>query len=363
MKRSLLLACAYGLGAACAALPALAAPVEGFGDGIPLRYAVQQIVPHGYVVTYSGVDRDQPISWRGGGDWQATLRGISSHGKHLGVAVSGTTVVISDADAAYSGPTPAVRAPAYVPAAATSAFTAGADYGAPRAQETRGLVILPMHEAAPPPPAEPMTVASMAPPPQPTAAPVVVAEPMTSAKTFPTTPVPVAASGPMAAPTPVAAAPVAPAPVIVPTPAPAVVEEPPVVTTAPAAEPQPRMTARQRRAAAAAVRAAEGGGPSPRSIPVRVSEAVVSPDGRTWHAAENATLDQVLGDWADKAGWTLVYQTRMIYDLQASADFDGDFIGAASSLIRSVRAAPQPVATFYRGNKTVVVTNPADQTN
>jgi len=82
-----------------------------------------------------------------------------------------------------------------------------------------------------------------------------------------------------------------------------------------------------------------------------------------WHAQQGHTLDEVLGDWADKAGWTLVFNSKMIYELQASANFDGDFISAASALIKSIRAMPQPLATFYRGNKTLVISNHSDQEN
>jgi hypothetical protein len=82
-----------------------------------------------------------------------------------------------------------------------------------------------------------------------------------------------------------------------------------------------------------------------------------------WHAQQGHTLDEVLGDWADKAGWTLVFNSKMIYELQSSANFDGDFISAASALIKSIRAMPQPLATFYRGNKTLVISNHSDQEN
>ena len=83
----------------------------------------------------------------------------------------------------------------------------------------------------------------------------------------------------------------------------------------------------------------------------------------TWHAQQGQTLDEVLGDWADKAGWTLVFNSKMIYELQASANFDGDFISAATALIKSVRAEPTPLAVFFRGNKTLVVSNHSDQEN
>ena len=75
------------------------------------------------------------------------------------------------------------------------------------------------------------------------------------------------------------------------------------------------------------------------------------------------TLDQVLADWADRAGWTIVFQSRMRYEMQASAEFQGDFVEAASTLVGSVVARPAPVATFYRGNKVLLITNSTEVVN
>jgi hypothetical protein len=82
-----------------------------------------------------------------------------------------------------------------------------------------------------------------------------------------------------------------------------------------------------------------------------------------WHAAQGETLDQVLSDWAEISGWTVVFNSQMIYDMQASADFHGDFLQAASALVQSIQAKPQPLATFYRGNRALVISNSIDQVN
>ena len=358
MKRALLLACAFGLVAAGADHPASASPsatVEGFGNDVPLAMAVRQIAPPGSTVVYgNGINRNVRVNWQGGADWQSVLRSMNAHGKHLAVDVSGSTVTISDADAAYAGPVPyASMSPA------PAAVQRPAPYAAqPYSTSQRGLVVIPYHQPEAP-----------APMPEPVAA------------------------APAPAPAP------APLPAPVPAPAPAPVQEAAKPALAPAADapkaemaakdtetakvdlpsasadaPVRPMTARERRAAAAAARAEQRQAaiaaradahvnPAAGSLPVHVTQPVVSADGHMWHARQGSTLDQVLGDWADKAGWTLVFSSPMIYELQASADFEGDFLEAAGSLVRSVRAAPQPVATFYRGNKTVVVSNHADSAN
>lgn len=54
---------------------AAAQPVEGFGEGVPLAVAVSQIVPPQTPVSYgAGIDRQAPVSWRGGDDWRQVLR-------------------------------------------------------------------------------------------------------------------------------------------------------------------------------------------------------------------------------------------------------------------------------------------------
>jgi len=90
-----------------------------------------------------------------------------------------------------------------------------------------------------------------------------------------------------------------------------------------------------------------------------------SPNGGNgiWHAAQGETLDQVLNDWAESSGWTVVFNSQIIYDLQASADFRGDFLQAASALVESIQSKPQPLATFYRGNRALVISNSLDQVN
>ena len=47
---------------------------QGFGNQVPLRFAVLQIVPKGVTVTYaSGVSPDAAVDWTGGQSWPSVL--------------------------------------------------------------------------------------------------------------------------------------------------------------------------------------------------------------------------------------------------------------------------------------------------
>jgi hypothetical protein len=48
--------------------------LSGFGDRVPLSFAVRQIVPAGFEVAFAeAVDQDSPVDWKGGRPWRATL--------------------------------------------------------------------------------------------------------------------------------------------------------------------------------------------------------------------------------------------------------------------------------------------------
>ena len=51
------------------------APIaSGFGHGVPLRFAVRQLLPKGWHARYGqGVDPDRPVSWEGGRRWDRVL--------------------------------------------------------------------------------------------------------------------------------------------------------------------------------------------------------------------------------------------------------------------------------------------------
>jgi len=71
--------------------------LTGFGDQVPLRFAVRQIVPARFQVAFGEtVNRDAQVDWRGGKPWRPTLaEAIRPIG--LTVTVVGATVTIQPA--------------------------------------------------------------------------------------------------------------------------------------------------------------------------------------------------------------------------------------------------------------------------
>ena len=75
--------------------PAPDPPLAGFGAHIPLSFAIRQIVPPRFQVSFADtVDKDAPVDWNGGKPWLATL---SDAVRPLGlmVSVAGATVTIA----------------------------------------------------------------------------------------------------------------------------------------------------------------------------------------------------------------------------------------------------------------------------
>ena len=91
----------------------------------------------------------------------------------------------------------------------------------------------------------------------------------------------------------------------------------------------------------------------------------VSEEGNTnkdWLAEEGQSLKELLTMWSDEAGWRLIWKTNRNYTLNAGAMFRGNFADVASALIRAfARARPAPVATFYKGNRVLVVETMEDE--
>lgn len=81
-----------------------------------------------------------------------------------------------------------------------------------------------------------------------------------------------------------------------------------------------------------------------------------------WLAEEGSTLKGLLTDWSDRAGWRLIWNSNRNYTLAAGAMFRGRFADVSSALIRTfARARPAPVATFYKGNRVLVVETMEDE--
>lgn len=81
-----------------------------------------------------------------------------------------------------------------------------------------------------------------------------------------------------------------------------------------------------------------------------------------WLAEEGSTLKGLLSDWSERAGWRLIWNTNRNYTLAAGAMFRGRFADVSSALIRTfARARPAPIATFYKGNRVLVVETMEDE--
>ena len=76
----------------------------------------------------------------------------------------------------------------------------------------------------------------------------------------------------------------------------------------------------------------------------------------TWDAQEGDTLRELLTKWSGMAGWKLLWNTNRNYTLNAGVMFKGKFTDVSSALVRAfARARPAPIATFYKGNRVIVV--------
>lgn len=81
-----------------------------------------------------------------------------------------------------------------------------------------------------------------------------------------------------------------------------------------------------------------------------------------WLAEEGQTLKHVLTSWSEKSGWRLVWNTNRNYTITAGAMFRGRFADVSSALVRAfARARPAPIATFYKGNRVLVVETLEDE--
>lgn len=81
-----------------------------------------------------------------------------------------------------------------------------------------------------------------------------------------------------------------------------------------------------------------------------------------WYAEEGQNLKALLTKWSEESGWRLVWNTNRNYILNAGAMFRGRFADVSSALIRAfARARPAPIATFYEGNRVLVVETMEDE--
>jgi hypothetical protein len=107
-------------------------------------------------------------------------------------------------------------------------------------------------------------------------------------------------------------------------------------------------------AAAAAAAAVSSTAPptSPSGPPASAPSAIQE----QWTATDGAPLSTTLTSWAQRAGWTVVWETDDDFRLAAGATLEGDFSTAAGDLIEAFsHARPRLRAIFYAGNKVLRV--------
>jgi hypothetical protein len=349
--------------------------IEGFGKEVPLAFAVRQIVPNDYLVRFeAGIDQTAKVSWSGSDEWQNVLGGVTTP-RGLSFRLDGQAVIVGKSDVRPSPQVIAAAPLASSPASPRQAATIAPPQTparpvqiAPGSEEVRtgGLVIRatrPQMAAAPTAPTATSTSPSVASPPpeappsrsrSATPAPVAVeALPPAGRASGVAVSAPVgsdpsswgATSG--RAPSGQEAAKGAP---ISTAGAPSSPSNPSPVSTPPAATSPPATAAAPPQGAASSSRRANAATETPRG----------APDGArsgAWRAPKGETLNNVLSDWADRSGWSVVFQSRVVYELQAGAQFEGDFVEAATALLKSVQATPMPRATFFRGNRVLLVTD------
>lgn len=96
--------------------------------------------------------------------------------------------------------------------------------------------------------------------------------------------------------------------------------------------------------------------------PVGSSTAVEENQNKDWLAEEGQSLKELLTQWSEESGWRLIWKTNRNYTLNAGAMFRGSFADVASALVRAfARARPAPVATFYKGNRVLVIETMEDE--
>lgn len=108
----------------------------------------------------------------------------------------------------------------------------------------------------------------------------------------------------------------------------------------------------------AGVNGAVSGYTPPEAMPTTIEENA----NKDWLAEEGQSLKNLLTQWSDEAGWRLIWKTNRNYTLNAGAMFRGNFADVASALVRAfARARPAPIATFYKGNRVLVIETMEDE--
>lgn len=248
--------------------------LEGFGDGIPLSFAVEQIVPERFNISYGpGVKVDSLVSWKGGDEWRVVLSDLLSE-KGLFADFSATDKLRITADASAQ---PVRSAGLHVAEYAAAKKGPRKDSYADDLRGDRPGLVFSTDVVDPEDVAEEIADA-------------------------PESPVGFE-----------------------------------VLTFSPRPKTRPEHMGED-------------------SILVGIDPADFEPPAETWLVKEGSTLEDTLMAWATRAGWTLVWNSGHSYPLEASAEIEGDFIGAVDRLIKALsRVDKPPKVEVFKGNKVLVV--------
>lgn len=81
-----------------------------------------------------------------------------------------------------------------------------------------------------------------------------------------------------------------------------------------------------------------------------------------WSLPAGGSLRTTLEEWAEKAGWSVVWNSVYEYPIQAGADFHGSFIEATTTVIESMASVkPSVKAAFYKKNRVLVIETSVDE--
>lgn len=83
---------------------------------------------------------------------------------------------------------------------------------------------------------------------------------------------------------------------------------------------------------------------------------------RDWLVEEGQSLKSLLTQWSNESGWRLIWKSNRNYTVNAGAMFRGRFADVSAALVRAFgRARPAPIATFYKGNRVLVIETMEDE--
>lgn len=271
--------------------------VDQAGHGVPLRHALEQIVPASYSINLpnAGAWADVPVSWRARVPFVVALR----------EALSGAPGVSADVDLKLHLVTVSASASASTSAtlnassSTSSGVTATTNTSAEPASVTKPMAQAPIKTMAAP---AQSTVEAPTLLTQPPLLEAMRSEPPIAAATKPATTAPVA--------------PVAPAPRT-------------ATATATAIEPSTDAA----------------GDPLPAPPP---PEPV-----RAWHlSVSDHTVKAALTRWATEDGWQLVWDVPIDFGVDADATVNGTFEQALQAVVDALKKSETPIqAVMYRGNK------------